>query len=88
MAVATQSPLTLSISKETSDLLLSYVAETDDASPEAIARFVEDAISRRLFAINSQKIRDSFSGTTPEQIDELVEEALAWARSPEGRACE
>ena len=81
-------PVTVCLSEDTSQSLLSYMENAGGAAPEAVSRFVEEAVSRRLFEMNSQKVRDRFSDMTPEGIEDLVEEALAWARSPEGRACE
>lgn len=88
MATAAQNPVTVRFSKETSESLMQYVSGEGDASSEAIARFVEETVSRRLFDIASQKIRNAFSDMTEQEIDALVDEAVAWARSPEGRACE
>lgn len=88
MATTAESALTLKISPETSAQLRAFAAESGDSSYEAITRFVEDTLARRLFQIKSQPIRDRFAHMTPEEIDALVEEALAWARSPEGRECE
>jgi Ribbon-helix-helix domain len=89
MAATTQSgSLTIKFSGEMSQQLRDFAAEIGDSSPEAIAKFVEDTVSRRLFLAKTQKIRERFAHMNPDEIDNLVEEALVWARSPEGRACE
>jgi hypothetical protein len=88
MAAAIQSPLEIRLSKNTSDSLLSYVAEAGEKTREAVDRFVEEAVSHRLLALRLKQIRERFSDMTPQEIEDLVEEAVAWARSPEGRACE
>ena len=47
MATAIQSALKISLSKDTSDSLLSYIAEAGEPSPEAVTQFVEDASRAR-----------------------------------------
>jgi hypothetical protein len=88
MATAAQNPVTVRFSRETSESLLRYASGEGGATPETITRFVEETVRRRLFEINSQKVRAAFSDMTEDEIQTLVDEAVAWARSPEGRACE
>lgn len=88
MATSAPGPLTINFSKETSESLLAYFEERVDMNPEVVTRFVEDVVSRQLLKIRIDNIRERFADLSHEQIDNLVEEAIAWARSPEGRACE
>jgi succinate dehydrogenase/fumarate reductase flavoprotein subunit len=87
-AVTPTGSLTIRFSGEMSQRLRDFAAEMGDNSPEAITKFVEDTVSRRLFLAKTQRIRERFAHMSPDEIDNLVEDALTWARSPEGRACE
>ena len=88
MPAVTSTRWTLDVSKTTDERLRKYLADAGGATPEAVARFVEDAVQTRLFDLTVHKMKDAFADRSPEEIEGLVEEALAWARSPEGRACE
>jgi hypothetical protein len=79
--------LTIQLSSEMSQSVRDFVAETSDGSPEAITRFVEETVSRQPFLAKTEKIRQRFAHLNENQIDSLVEEAPAWARSPDGRDC-
>ncbi|HEX9202309.1 MAG TPA: ribbon-helix-helix domain-containing protein [Acidobacteriaceae bacterium] len=88
MAASTQTRWTLDVSKSVDESLRGYLRDSGDATPEAVARFVEDAVQTRLFDLNVQKIKDAFLDMSPAEIDKLADEAISWARSPEGRHCE
>ena len=81
-------PISICFSPEISDRLREYAEEMGLDTIDALTRDLEETVRRRLLLHQTEKIRDRFADMTPEQVDDLVEEALAWARSPEGRACE
>ena len=88
MATATRARWTVVVSKETDADLRGYLAREKATSSEALSEFVEEAVNMRLLDLNIQKIRAAFSDLSSKEIEGLVEEAVAWARSSEGRACE
>jgi len=88
MATATRARWTVVVSKETDADLRGCLAREKTDSSEALSKFVEEAVNMRLLDLNIQKIRSAFSDLSPKQTEDLIDEAVAWARSPEGRACE
>jgi len=88
MATATRARWTVLVSKETDADLRGYLAREKADSSESLSEFVEEAVNMRLLDLNVQNIRSAFSDLSPKETETLVEEAVAWARSPEGRACE
>jgi hypothetical protein len=51
-----------------------------------LSKFVEQAVRWKLLHTIMAEVRDGFSHMTHDEREQLVEEALAWARSPEGIA--
>jgi Ribbon-helix-helix domain len=43
-------------------------------------RFVEDAVKERIYDLTAQAINQENASRTPEEINKVVEQALAWAR--------
>jgi hypothetical protein len=46
-----------------------------------LSKFVEDAVNRALLMETVAEVREGFKDLTPEEIDDLVDEAVAAARS-------
>jgi Ribbon-helix-helix domain len=51
-----------------------------------LSKFVEQAVKWRLIRQTMTDVQKRFSHMSSEEIDALVAEAVAWARSPEGIA--
>lgn len=49
-----------------------------------LSRFVEQAVSEKLLETTVRDIKADNADLSEEEADELIEEALAWARSEEG----
>ena len=45
-----------------------------------LSKFVKDAVNRDLFMQTVAEVREGFKDMSPEEIDALVDEAVAWAR--------
>lgn len=45
-----------------------------------LSKYVEDAVKRQLFAETRAEISEGFEDLSSEQIDDLMEEAVEWAR--------
>lgn len=88
MATATQTRWVLDIDKTIDKDLRDYLQESSERNPDAFARFVEEAVNSRLLDLRVAKMRGAFADMSPEEISKLVDEAVTWARSPEGRECE
>ncbi|MGI8484445.1 MAG: ribbon-helix-helix domain-containing protein [Thermomicrobiales bacterium] len=50
-----------------------------------LSRFVEEAVSEKLFETTVREIKADNVDLSEDEADELIEEALAWARSAAGR---
>lgn len=88
MATAAQTRWVLDVDKTVDKDLRDYLQESSEMKPDALARFVEEAVNSRLLDLRVAKMREAFDDMSPEEISKLVDEAVTWARSPEGRACE
>lgn len=89
MASAATTRWTIEVPKELDSDLRDYLSrESGDASPAAVSGFITESVNMRLLDLSVQKIRRAFSDLSEKEIQDLVDEAIAWARSPEGRACE
>jgi hypothetical protein len=89
MAAAPQIQWTLGIFKETDADLRNFLQETaGEASPLAVTRFVDEAVKMHLLDLQVNRIREAFADLSAEEVEARADEAIAWARSPEGRACE
>jgi hypothetical protein len=45
-----------------------------------LSKFVEDAVNRTLFMETVDEVREGFKDLSPEEVEELATEAVAWAR--------
>lgn len=50
-----------------------------------LSRFVEEAVSEKLFETTVREAQDLNADLSEEEANAMIEEALAWARSDEGR---
>jgi ribbon-helix-helix protein len=50
-----------------------------------LSRFVEQTVSEKLFEMTVREAQDQNADLSEEEANALIEEALTWARSEEGR---
>jgi hypothetical protein len=70
----------LVVSKETDQSLRQFLANEGGGRKGDLSRFVEETVKERIYDLTAQAIKRENASRTPEEIDEIVEEALAWAR--------
>jgi hypothetical protein len=69
----------LVVSAETDKSLRQHLAETGGRKGD-LSKFVEEAVQERIFEMTVQGIKEQNSSKSEEEINELVEASLAWAR--------
>ena len=62
--------------------LRQFLASEGGGKKGDLSRFVEEAVKERIYDLTAQAIKRENASRTPAEIDEIVEEALAWARRP------
>ena len=77
---ATTTRWNLVVSKETDKSLRQFLANEGGGRKGDLSRFVEETVKERIYDLTAQAIKQENASRTPEEIDEIVEEALAWAR--------
>ena len=70
----------LVVSKETDKSLRQFLANEGGGRKGDLSRFVEETVKERIYDLTAQAIKQENASRTPEEIYEIVEEALAWAR--------
>lgn len=71
----------LKVPKQLDDDLREFLtSETGSASQSDIAAFVEDAVRDRIFDLCAQALKAESAKHDPAFIEQLIDEALAWAR--------
>jgi hypothetical protein len=70
----------LVVSSATDASLRQFLAYEGGGKKGDLSRFVEEAVKERIYDLTAQAIKKENASKTPEEIDEIVEEALAWAR--------
>lgn len=70
----------LVVSSETDISLRQFLASQGGGRKGDLSRFVEEAVKERIYDLTALAIKQANASRTPEEIDEMVEEALAWAR--------
>lgn len=46
-----------------------------------LSRFIEEAVRARVFDETAHAIKAQNAGSSPEEIEQAIEEALGWARA-------
>jgi len=69
----------LVVSAETDKSLRQHLAETGGRKGD-LSKFIEEAVQKRIFEMTVQGIKEQNSSKSEEEINELVEASLAWAR--------
>lgn len=70
----------LVVSKDLDKSLRQVLANEGGGRKGDLSRFVEEAVKERIYDLTAQAIKEQNASRTPEEIDEIVDEALAWAR--------
>jgi hypothetical protein len=70
----------LVVSSDTDKSLRQFLAAEGGGKKGDLSKFVEEAVKARIFDLTAQAIKQNNALKTPEEIEEIVEEALAWAR--------
>jgi len=70
----------LVISTETDSALRQYLASSGGGRKGDLSKFVEDAVRARVFELTARQAREENRGRTLKEIQNAVDEALAWAR--------
>jgi hypothetical protein len=70
----------LVVSKQTDKSLRQFLAYEGGGRKGDLSRFVEEAVKERIYNLTAQAIKAENATRTPEEIEEIVEDALAWAR--------
>ena len=70
----------LVVSSNTDTALRQFLASENGGTKGDLSRFVEEAVKERIYDLTAQAIKQQNASRTPEEIDSIVEEALAWAR--------
>jgi len=72
---------TVAVSKQTDTSLRTFLAER--GVPETdFSKFIEEAVKWRVFDQTLAEVRSKFVDLSPEEIETLVAEAVAYARDP------
>ncbi len=72
---------TIAVSKQTDTSLRTFLAERGMAEGD-FSKFIEEAVKWRVFDQTLAEVRGKFADLPPEEIETLVEEAVAYARDP------
>jgi hypothetical protein len=70
----------LVVSTETDQSLRQFLANSGGGRKGDLSKFVEEAVQERIFELTVQAIKEQNSSKSAEEIEDLVEDSLAWAR--------
>lgn len=70
----------LVVSEETDTALRQVLAAVGLARKGGLSRFVEDAVRARILEFEAEAAKRTNAGRTEVEVDDAVDEALAWAR--------
>jgi hypothetical protein len=71
----------LVVSKETDKSLRQFLAAEGGGKKGDLSRFVEEAVKRHIFDSALKAVHEHNANVSPEEIETVVEESLAWARA-------
>jgi hypothetical protein len=72
---------TVSVSKETDISVRSFLAQRGMKKGD-LSKFIEEAVKWRVFDQTLAEVRSKFSDLPPDQLESLIDEAVAAARQP------
>ncbi|MGL5840140.1 MAG: ribbon-helix-helix domain-containing protein [Sphingorhabdus sp.] len=76
---------TIVVDKETDINLRTHLAQKGMKKGD-LSKFVENAVNWRVLRETMEEVREGFKDLSSGEVEMLVDEAVAWARSPEGIA--
>ncbi len=79
MSSDTMTRWTVSVSRETDVAVRSLLAQRGMKKGD-LSKFIEDAVKWRLFDQTLAEVREKFDDLPPEQLDTLIDEAVAATR--------
>ena len=71
---------TVNVDSRTDIDLRTYLAQRGMKKGD-LSKFIEDAVKWRLFDLTVNEARSAFAGTDPAELDALIDETVAAARS-------
>jgi hypothetical protein len=74
---------TVVVKKQTDINLRKHLAERGMRKGD-LSKFIEDAVNRTVLRETVMEVREQFKGLSPEEIDALVDDAVAEVRSNRG----
>ncbi len=70
----------LIVSRATDDALRQFLASQGRGRKGELSRFVEEAVQARIFELTAEQAKQQNAHLSAEEITEIVDEALGWAR--------
>jgi predicted HD phosphohydrolase len=70
------------VSRQTDQAVREFLADEAAGQARDLSSFVEDAVRARLFEPSVARARQRTAHLNPNEIEALVDEAVAWARHP------
>lgn len=71
---------TIKVSTETDRSLRTYLAQRGMKKGD-LSAFVQEAVEERLYRLMVEEIQERNSGTPEDELEELVNDAISWART-------
>ena len=71
----------LVVSKQTDKSLRQFLVNEGGGKKGDLSRFVEEAVKKHIFDTTLKAAREHNADVDPNEMDEIVEESLAWARA-------
>jgi hypothetical protein len=81
MSNVTTTRWTVSVSKQTDISVRSFLAQRGMKKGD-LSKFIEEAVKWRVFDQTLAEARSKFADLSPEALESIVDEAVAWARHP------
>lgn len=78
---ATTTRWNLVVSSATDKSLRQFLANEGGGKKGDLSRFVEEAVNRRIFEMTARAAKEQNAGVDPDELDQAIEESLAWARA-------
>jgi hypothetical protein len=71
----------LVVSSKIDKSLRQFLAAEGRSKKGELSRFVEEAVSKHIFDTALKAAREHNKDVDPEELEEMIEESLAWARA-------
>ena len=78
---ATTTRWNLVVSKSLDKSLRQFLADEGRSKKGELSRFVEEAVNKHIFDSALMAAREHIKDVDPDEMDQIIEEALAWARA-------